>query len=50
MKATLLQLMAVIFFVSIFFPAQDSHFSPNDHQIPVPDCLSAAKILTERYS
>jgi gamma-glutamyl hercynylcysteine S-oxide synthase len=30
---------------SLISQAQDSRFSPNDQQIPVPDCLSAAKDL-----
>jgi hypothetical protein len=30
---------------SVISFAQDSRFSPNDQQIPVPECLSAAKDL-----
>ena len=45
MKAATLQLIAMILLAGIFSPAQDSRFSPNDQQIPVPDCLAAAKDL-----
>ncbi len=34
-----------LFLASLVSPAQDSHFSPNDQQVPVPECLSAAKDL-----
>src|SRR5580698_6503485 len=41
--------VAAMFFLpllaTLISQAQDSHFSPNDQQIPVPDCLSAAKDL-----
>jgi gamma-glutamyl hercynylcysteine S-oxide synthase len=33
------------FLAGLLSPAQDSRFSPNDQQIPVPECLSAAKDL-----
>src|ERR1700689_4853891 len=41
---------AVAIFLALFLAiitsaAQDSHFSPNDQQIPAPECLSAAKDL-----
>ncbi len=45
MKAATLQLIAMILLAGIFSSAQDSRFSPNDQQIPVPDCLAAAKDL-----
>jgi len=49
MKRQPISFALVIFFfcllASIVAHAQDSRFSPNDQQIPVPDCLSAAKDL-----
>jgi len=48
-KHTLVCFAVVIFLVpllaSVISQAQDSHFSPGDQQIPVPDCLSAARDL-----
>jgi formylglycine-generating enzyme required for sulfatase activity len=38
-------IFVLIVLASVLSEAQDSHFSPNDQQIPVPDCLSAAKDL-----
>src|ERR1019366_2458094 len=49
MKASQIRLVVVLFLplfpASLTSQAQDSHFSPNDQQIPVPECLSAAKDL-----
>jgi len=45
MKSQQIRFLVVIFFVSVIAQTQDSRFSPNDQQIPVPDCLSAAKDL-----
>jgi iron(II)-dependent oxidoreductase len=42
--AVLIFLVAVAF-ASVLARAQDSRFSPNDQQIPVPECLSSAKDL-----
>jgi iron(II)-dependent oxidoreductase len=49
MKSTPIRYVVAIF-LALFFTgpashAQDSHFSPNDQQIPAPECLSAAKDL-----
>ncbi len=35
----------ILFLASLISKAQDSNFSPNDQQIPVPACLSSAKDL-----
>ncbi|MGC1450103.1 MAG: formylglycine-generating enzyme family protein [Candidatus Sulfotelmatobacter sp.] len=40
MKSTQIRLFGLIFLISLTSQGQDSHFSPNDQQIPVPDCLS----------
>ncbi len=40
MKSTQIQFLVVIFLASVATQAQDSRYSPNDQQIPVPDCLS----------
>src|ERR1700689_5621202 len=49
MKSSPIKSLVVIFLAPLFIglasQAQDSHFSPNDQQIPAPDCLSAAKDL-----
>ena len=45
MKSLLIRFSIVIIFASLISQAQDSHFSPTDQQIPVPDCLSAARDL-----
>ncbi len=51
MKTTHAQVrFAVVIFLLLFLAAlisqaQDSHFSPGEQQIPVPDCLSAARDL-----
>jgi gamma-glutamyl hercynylcysteine S-oxide synthase len=48
-KHTAVRVAVVIFLVpllaTLISQAQDSHFPPGDQQIPVPDCLSAAKDL-----
>ena len=45
MKSPLARLVVVMLLACVVSRAQDSHFSPNDQQIPVPDCLSAARDL-----
>ena len=45
MKSLHIWFSIVIIFASLTSQAQDSHFSPTDQQIPVPDCLSAARDL-----
>ena len=40
MKSTLIRFLVGILLASLASHAQDSHYSPNDQQIPVPDCLS----------
>ncbi len=49
MKSTPMRIVVAIIFAlflaSTSGDAQDSHFSPNDQQIPVPECLSGAKDL-----
>jgi hypothetical protein len=49
MKSTPIRFVVAIslalLFAGLAVRAQDSHFSPNDQQIPAPDCLSAAKDL-----
>jgi formylglycine-generating enzyme required for sulfatase activity len=45
MKSTQIRFVVMIFLASLISPAQDSHFSPNEQQIPVPECLSSAKDL-----
>jgi|SRR5580693_5266506 iron(II)-dependent oxidoreductase len=45
MKSIPIRFAVLIALASVLSQAQDSHFSPNDQQIPVPGCLSAAKDL-----
>jgi formylglycine-generating enzyme required for sulfatase activity len=45
MKSPLVGFIVVMLCVCADAPAQDSRFSPNEQQIPVPECLSAAKDL-----
>jgi len=45
MKSQKIRFIALVLFAYAIAQAQDSHFSPTDQQIPVPDCLSAARDL-----
>jgi formylglycine-generating enzyme required for sulfatase activity len=45
MKSPLVRIVVVMLLACVVSRAQDSRFSPNDQQIPVPECLSAAKDL-----
>jgi hypothetical protein len=45
MKSLAIGITIAMLLACIVARAQDSRFSPNDQQIPVPDCLSAAKDL-----
>jgi iron(II)-dependent oxidoreductase len=41
MKSAPIPIIVGLLFASTISQAQDSHFSPNDQQIPVPECLSS---------
>jgi len=45
MRSPLIRITVVMLLSCIVSRAQDSRFSPNEQQIPVPECLSAAKDL-----
>jgi hypothetical protein len=45
MQSSLVRFVVAMLLACVELRAQDSRFSPNDQQIPVPECLSAAKDL-----
>ncbi|HET6180505.1 MAG TPA: formylglycine-generating enzyme family protein [Candidatus Sulfotelmatobacter sp.] len=49
MKLQRIWIVAVLFLACLISKAQDSRFSPNDQQIPVPDCQSVKDLWTAGF-